>query len=99
MSGRIYRLRRVCGNRACGNRVNRFAWKMYNQVAAAMGTVDRDGKKVEVKFRDPDMISNGSSIISDVLRQVGNRGGTPLSFSSENKKKKIIFTFNDFGFK
>ena len=39
MSGRIYRLRRVCGNRACGNLVNRFTIDDYNAAAQSIDKV------------------------------------------------------------
>lgn len=34
--GRIYKIRRACGSRACGSRVNYFTYQQYNEIAASI---------------------------------------------------------------
>lgn len=97
MSGRIYRLRRVCGNRACGNRVNRFAYTLYNDVAGSMTGVshpNKNSKKVFVHFDSKNDATNAETIIASVIEQHSDTGLKSHNLFTNSAPWKLVFEFD-----
>lgn len=71
MSGRIYRLRRIYGNRACGNRVNRFSYTMYNELAGNLKSTNHVGGQQNSRMVFKKNPSSYKSIVKDILEERG----------------------------
>ena len=72
--GRIYKIRRACGSRACGSRVNYFNMDMYNEAAKSIdsyGVYDGEGFGIKVSTDSAESLDTVRSILKSLWRWNG----------------------------
>lgn len=72
--GRIYKIRKACGSRACGSRVNYFNMDMYNEAAKSIdyyGVYDGEGYGIKVSTNSKESLDTVRSIIKSLWKWNG----------------------------